>query len=249
MHLASIVVGSVKLRGRRGQAPAVRTHDILDGAAGRAGRVERNPAGAQLGRHDPLLVAVVLVKGERAGARRLPEQIVLVDPRARPTAEPRAPQADAGIKDRTRHVTVRLPRIADLARQVFGVPPFAPVPLVGAQAGLELAAEERSEPRGQTGGSPRLDESFDDEEAVPAKALNIRRTRLVDQEHGSARTPAHRASRIPGAGRSFSRQTSAFRAGLARSGPRRSTATAACLEEQDRHGHAGSHVGFNLLAP
>ncbi len=31
VHLALVVVGSVKLQGRRSQAPAVRTHDIFKG--------------------------------------------------------------------------------------------------------------------------------------------------------------------------------------------------------------------------
>ena len=77
------------------------------------------------------------------------------------------------MKDRARHMAVRLPRVADLACEVRGVPPFAPVPLVGAKASLELATEERPKSRGQVGSSLGLDESFDDEEAIPAKALNI----------------------------------------------------------------------------
>ena len=107
------------------------------------------------------------------------------------------------MQDRARHLTVRFPGVADLARQVRGVFPFAPVPFVGVEAGLEFAAEERPEPRGQTGGSLGLDEPFDDEEAVPAKAPNIRRAWFFDQEHGSYGTAAHRASRTSGFGRSL----------------------------------------------
>ena len=109
------------------------------------------------------------------------------------------------MQDRARHLTVRLPSVADLACQVLGVPSFAPVPLVGVKAGLELAAEERPEPRGQAGSGLGLDQSFDDEEAVPAKALNIRRTRLFDQKHRSSLTPAAQ----PVGGVSFSQASTA----------------------------------------
>ena len=86
------------------------------------------------------------------------------------------------MQDGARHPAVRLPRIADLAGQVFGVSPFAPVPLVGVEAGLEFAAEERPEARGQAGGGLGFDEPFDDEETIPVKAPDVRGTRLFNQK-------------------------------------------------------------------
>ena len=66
-HLALVALGRVEAGRRRSETPAMRARHVFDGSTCRAGRVECDPARAHLGRHHPLLVALVLVEGERTG--------------------------------------------------------------------------------------------------------------------------------------------------------------------------------------
>ena len=127
-HLGLVVVGgrgTAPRAGRRPQRCEPNTYSTVPPTALVASRGD--PATAHLGRNHPLLVAVVLVKGERAGPGRLPQHVVLVDPRA--PGQPRSRAHHRPIRGwRTARATnrVRLPGVANLARQVGGVPVFPP---------------------------------------------------------------------------------------------------------------------------
>ena len=146
--------------------------------------------------------------GERRAAEPpggFPQHVVLIDPRARPAAQARAPQTHPRVKDRSRNRAVRLPCVADLARKVAGVPSLPPVPLVGVETRLELAAEERFETIRQACRGLRIDEPLDDQESVLVKSCDLGGTRFVDQEH---------RSRFRVAGNSVQRACASHRRGM-----------------------------------
>ena len=78
---------------------------------------------------------------------------------------------------------VRFPAVADLARQVRLVAAFLPVPFVGIEAGLELAAEQPLIPRRHARGDGRRNEVLDDQEAIVVKCLDLLRRQFV--QHGN----------------------------------------------------------------
>ena len=145
-EILAIVIGRVEAADRRRHLPAMRAARILDRAAGGTGVVERHPAGAETRRHHPVAVAVVLVEAQRLRPRRLPDHIVLGDARAVPAHQLGTGPAHGLGQDDPGDGPVRAPAVADLTGEVGRVAPLAPVPLVGVEAGLELAAEQGLEP-------------------------------------------------------------------------------------------------------
>ena len=107
---------------------------------------------------------------EGAGARRLPQEIVLNDPRAGPAGELGDGAADAWVEHDPGDGAVGLPAVADLARQAGVAGALLPVDLVGPHAGLEFTAEQAAEARAQLLDGVRLDQALDHEEAVLAEA-------------------------------------------------------------------------------
>jgi hypothetical protein len=80
---------------------------------------------------------------------------------------------------------VGFPRVAELARAVFWVPSRNPVHLVGSDARLVLALEERQIALAeQLEPAPRDETLLDDQKAISAKAVDLRLGKLVDQERG-----------------------------------------------------------------
>ena len=179
------VVWRVETVDRRAVPPAVRAANVFDRAAPGAGLVERDPARHHLAGDDEVEVAVVLVEAERSGARRLPQHVVLVETRALPAGEPGAGAADFRREHDAGDRAVRLPGVADLARQVGRVTPLAPVPLVGVEAGLEVAAEQRLEARRRAGGGLGRDDALDDDEAVVVETGDVGVAQLDAHGHPS----------------------------------------------------------------
>ena len=111
------------------------------------------------------------------------------------------------MEHHTRHRAVRFPGVADLAREIGGVPSLAPVPFVGIQARFELAAEERPEARGEMHRCFRRDKPLDDEEAVFAESCDLRWTWIVDEKHGHSQARGANRFRMLRASRIISRQS------------------------------------------
>ena len=119
LQICQGIVGRMELRDRRRDRPAMRTAHIFDRALMGLRVVERHPAGQHLAGHDPFVVAVVLVKSQRLGSRRLPDDVVLADARAGPAAQARGGFADVGPQHEGGDGEVGLPGIADLPGQVL----------------------------------------------------------------------------------------------------------------------------------
>ena len=126
------------------------------------------------------------MEAEGPAARRLPQQVVLREPRAGPAGELRAGRADLGGENGRGDGAVRLPAVADLAGQVGGVAALAPVPLVRLEPGLELAAKERLEALAQALSRRGLNDARHDDEAVLGERLA-----LLFGQHKSGHAPPH----------------------------------------------------------
>jgi hypothetical protein len=125
------------------------------------------------------------VEPDRFRSRRLPEDVVLEDADAAVAGELRGEPPDALREHLRRDDRVGLPRVAELSRAVLGVAPRHPVHLVGPDAGLVLALEEREVALAEPLERALGDEPFlDDEEAVALELLDLLRRERLDQERG-----------------------------------------------------------------
>src|SRR5579863_549087 len=114
---------------------------VLERSAGGARVVQGHPAGREAHRDHPVAVAIVLMESERFGAGRFPDNIVLTHARAGPPREGGADAPDLLGEHDARNDPIGLPAIADLASPVGRIAVLPPVPFVGIEAGLELAAK------------------------------------------------------------------------------------------------------------
>ena len=125
------------------------------------------------------------MEADRLRSRRLPEDVVLENPRAPVTAELRA-QAPGALREHLRcdHV-VGAPPVADLPRAILWIPAGYPVDLVRLDPGLVDALEQWLVALTQQVESPgRHEPLLDDEEAVAIERRNLLGREPVDHERG-----------------------------------------------------------------
>src|SRR5208283_5688165 len=118
------------------------------------------------------------MKAERPGSGRLPDDVVLTDARAGPSAKSGANPADLSLEHDAGDGRVGFPSIANLARPVLWVAPFAPIPFIRFDAGGELASKKRFEARARQRDLLRREEALDDDEPVLVPLLDLRRGQL-----------------------------------------------------------------------
>ncbi len=111
------------------------------------------------------------MKPERLCAGRLPNDIVLSKPGSGPSAQSGTGLAYIFAQNDRCDRQVRLPAIADLAREVLAITPHAPVPFVGIEPRLELAREQRFEARACRLDPVGVERTFNDDEAVSFKRV------------------------------------------------------------------------------
>src|SRR5882762_9977064 len=128
------------------------------------------------------------MEAEGLRARRLPQQVILADARARPPRQRRAQAAHLLFQHDPSDGPVGLPAVADLPRPIRRVPRLAPVPFVRIQAGLELAAEQRLESRSCERNLLGAQEAIEDQEPVRVKLLDLSRGELHHLDSTSPRT-------------------------------------------------------------
>ena len=111
---------------------------------------------------------------DRLRPRRLPQHVVLQDPNALVPHQLRREPADPRREHLRRDHRVRLPRVAELPGAVLGISALDPVHLVGLDAGLVLALEQRqvalAEAFERAGGDQAL---LDDQEAVAPERRDL----------------------------------------------------------------------------
>src|ERR1700734_172473 len=81
------VIRAVELLDHPPPAPMVRAAHVLDGALGRRGVLEGNPAADPFRRHGPLFVARILMEAEGLPTGWLPQHVVLTQSGAAPPPE------------------------------------------------------------------------------------------------------------------------------------------------------------------
>ena len=197
-----VVGGGVELdvRVAAGRPPMGAARE-LDGAGGGRGVVEGDPAGGHLPGAVPRQVAVVPVEAERQGSHRLPEQVVLDDPRPRPAGQPRQRLTQVGPQHDRCNQRVGPPAIADLAGQ-GRVVALLPVDLVGRDAGREHTAEDPVERLVQQVEQPRVEQALDQHEPV---GVEVRLLVVGEGERGGAHRRIMPAHRLPDAARTTTR--------------------------------------------
>ena len=125
------------------------------------------------------------MEADRLRPGRLPEHVVLQDPRP-PVAAELCPEPAGAFGEHLRgDHRVRPPAVADLTRPVLGVPSRHPVDLVGLDARLVDALEQRLVALAQQVERTWRDEAFlDDQETVTVERLDLRRRERIDHDRG-----------------------------------------------------------------
>jgi hypothetical protein len=127
------------------------------------------------------------VEADRLRPGWLPEDVVLEDAHTAVVRELRGEAPRPLGEHLRRDDVVRLPRVAELPRAVFGVTSRNPVHLVGSNAGLVLALEQGHVPLAQKLQASLGDQTaLDDDEAVLSKGGDLVGRERVDQERGLA---------------------------------------------------------------
>ena len=145
-HRLKVILNQECLRLRR-FAPLVGAAHVEHGARIRSGVGERHPERRHDVGHHVVIVAAVLVHDQPRRARRLPDDIVEVEPGSFPAGELGGDAADRRLENDTRYRIVGLPCIAELSRSIIPVPPVLPVHLVWSQTRFPPAVEQRLKPR------------------------------------------------------------------------------------------------------
>ena len=105
--------------------------------------------------------------------RRLPDHVVLRDPRAAQTGEPCRELTDVAGEDDRGERAIGLPDVAQLPGQLRGSLVGHVVDLVGRQTGLPLVREDSREAVTDPVEIGRVEKPLDDQEAVPAVGLDL----------------------------------------------------------------------------
>ncbi len=125
------------------------------------------------------------MEADRPRTVRLPEDVVLEDPHAALAREPSGEPAPAFGEHLRCHDRVRLPRVAELAGEVFGVAAGRPVHFVGADPRLVPAVEQRLVSLAKQLEPADGDEAFvDDQEAVAPERPDLLGGERLDQDRG-----------------------------------------------------------------
>ena len=121
------------------------------------------------------------MEADRLRARRLPEDVVLEDPHAPVAGELGGKSARPLGEDLCGDHVVGLPRVAELPRAVLGIASRNPVHLVGPDARLVLAVEQRDVALAEQLEPTLGDEAFlEDQEAVLVEGGHLLRRERVD---------------------------------------------------------------------
>ena len=159
------------------------TPDQLHGSGLGRGVIKGDPAADHLVGIDPVEVGAILMHAQWPGANGLPQHVVDLDAGSGPSSQSGAGPADIFSQDRFGNCPVPLPAVADLACQGRVADAVLPVDLVGADAGLEFAAEHPLVTRLDSLGSVIVDQVVDKDETVAMEGLDFA-IRQFESAHG-----------------------------------------------------------------